>query len=327
MLYFSDKICYYNLLSRMERNMNWTEICIKVKNEHKEQAEAIANMAVPYGIYVEDYSDIIEQSWEIAHVDLIEQELLDRDRSSVIIHLYISEEDNATERAEYIKELLTASKIPFEMVSDSVNDSTWADGWKKFFKCTEIGNKLVIRPSWEEYDNSDGRKVLSIDPGAAFGTGTHATTSLCLQILEEHINEDSTVLDIGCGSGILAIAGVLLGAESAVGVDIDAQSVKVAKDNAGINDVVSKTEFLVGNLADKITDKYSVVCANIVADVILMLLENVEDFMTEDGILITSGIINIRKDDIINGFKKFGFEILEEHNKDNWYAFVCRKGK
>lgn len=307
--------------------MNWTEICIKVKNEHKEQAEAIANMAVPYGIYVEDYSDIIEQSWEIAHVDLIEQELLDRDRSSVIIHLYISEEDNATERAEYIKELLTASKIPFEMVSDTVNDSTWADGWKKFFKCTEIGNKLVIRPSWEEYDNSDGRKVLSIDPGAAFGTGTHATTSLCLQILEEHINEDSTVLDIGCGSGILAIAGVLLGAESAVGVDIDAQSVKVAKDNAGINGVVSKTEFLVGNLADKITDKYSVVCANIVADVILMLLENVEDFMTEDGILITSGIINIRKDDIINGFKKFGFEILEEHNKDNWYAFVCRKGK
>ena len=307
--------------------MNWTEICIKVIIDYKEQAEAIANMAVPYGIYVEDYSDIIEQSWEIAHVDLIEQELLDRDRSSVVIHLYISEEDNATERAEYIKELLTASKIPFEMVSDTVNDSTWADGWKKFFKCTEIGNKLVIRPSWEEYDNVDGRKVLSIDPGAAFGTGTHATTSLCLQILEEHIKEDSTVLDIGCGSGILAIAGVLLGAKSAVGVDIDAQSVKVAKDNAGINDVASKTEFLVGNLADKITDKYSVVCANIVADVILMLLENVEDFMCEDGILITSGIINIRKDDIIDGFNKFGFEILEEHNKDNWYAFVCRKGK
>lgn len=307
--------------------MNWTEICIKVKNEYKEQAEAIANMAVPYGIYVEDYSDIIEQSWEIAHVDLIEQELLERDRSSVVIHLYISEEDNATERAEYIKELLTASKIPFEIVSDTVNDSAWADGWKKFFKCTEIGNKLVIRPSWEEYDNVDGRKVLSIDPGAAFGTGTHATTSLCLQVLEENISEDSTVLDIGCGSGILAIAGVLLGAKSAVGVDIDAQSVKVAKDNAKINNVASKTEFLVGNLADKITDKYSVVCANIVADVILMLLENVEDFMTEDGILITSGIINIRKDDITDGFKKFGFEILEEHNKNNWYAFVCRKGK
>lgn len=307
--------------------MNWTEICIKVKNEYKEQAEAIANMAVPYGIYVEDYSDLIEQSWEIAHVDLIEQELLDRDRSCVIIHLYISEEDNSTETAEYIKELLTASQVPFEMISDTVNDSTWADGWKKFFKCTEIGEKLVIRPSWEEYDNVENRKVLSIDPGAAFGTGTHATTSLCLQILEKHIKEDSTVLDIGCGSGILAIAGVLLGAQSAVGVDIDAQSVKVARDNAEINNVTKKIDFLVGNLADKISDKYTVVCANIVADVILKLLENVEDFMTEDGILITSGIINIRKDDILSGFEQFGFEVLEEHNKDNWYAFVCRKGK
>lgn len=307
--------------------MNWTEICIKVKNEYKEQAEAIANMAVPYGIYVEDYSDLIEQSWEIAHVDLIEQELLDRDRSCVIIHLYISEEDNSTETAEYIKELLTASQVPFEMISDTVNDSTWADGWKKFFKCTEIGEKLVIRPSWEEYDNVENRKVLSIDPGAAFGTGTHATTSLCLQILEKHIKEDSTVLDIGCGSGILAIAGVLLGAQSAVGVDIDAQSVRVARDNAEINNVTKKIDFLVGNLADKISDKYTVVCANIVADVILKLLENVEDYMTEDGILITSGIINIRKDDILSGFKQFGFEVLEEHNKDNWYAFVCRKGK
>ncbi len=307
--------------------MNWTEICVKVKNEYTEQAEAIANMAVPYGIYVEDYSDLIEQSWEIAHVDLIEQELLDRDRSSVVIHLYISEEDNSTETAEYIKELLTASQVPFEMVSDTVNDSTWADGWKKYFKCTEIGSKLVIRPSWEEYENIDGRKVLSIDPGAAFGTGTHATTSLCLQILENCIKEDSTVLDIGCGSGILAIAGVLLGAQSAVGVDIDAQSVKVAKENAEINNATDRIDFLVGNLADKISDRYTVVCANIVADVILKLLENVEEFMTEDGILITSGIINVRKNDILEGFKKFGFEILEEHNKDNWYAFVCRKGK
>lgn len=307
--------------------MNWTEICVKVKNEYKQQAEAIANMAVPYGIYVEDYSDLIEQSWEIAHVDLIEEELLERDRSSVIIHLYISEEDNSVETAEYIKELLTASKIPFDMVSDTVSDSSWADGWKKFFKCTEIGEKLVIRPSWEDYENTDNRKVLSIDPGAAFGTGTHATTSLCLEILEKHIDEDSTVLDIGCGSGILAIAGVLLGAQSAVGVDIDAQSVKVAKENAQINNVTEKIEFLVGNLADKISDKYTVVCANIVADVILKLLENVDEFMSEDGILITSGIINIRKDDILEGFSRFGFEVLEEHNKDNWYAFVCRKGK
>lgn len=307
--------------------MNWTEICIKVENKYTEQAEAIANMAVPYGLYIEDYSDLIEQSWEIAHVDLIEQELLEKDRSFSIIHLYISEEDNATERIEYLKELYTASKIPFELVSENVNDSQWADGWKKFFKCTEIGEKLVIRPSWEEYENHDNRKVLSIDPGAAFGTGTHATTSLCLQILEDKIDNNSTVLDIGCGSGILAIAGVLLGAKSAVGVDIDAQSVKVAKENAAINNVSGNIDFIVGDLADKITDKYSVVCANIVADVILKLLENVADYMQENAILITSGIIDIRKEDVVAGFNKFGFKIIEEHNKDNWYAFVCKKGE
>lgn len=307
--------------------MNWTEICIKVGSEHTEQASAIANMSVPYGIYIEDYSDLIEQSWEIAHVDLIEQELLEKDRNYSVIHIYISEEDNAVEATEYIKELLSASNIPFELVSEEVSDSTWADGWKKFFKCTEIGEKLVIRPSWEDYENKGDRKVLSIDPGAAFGTGTHATTSLCLEILEKHISEKSTVLDIGCGSGILSIAALLLGAGSAVGVDIDAQSVKVAKENAQINDVAEKAEYFVGDLADKVTGKYSVVCANIVADVIIKLLENVAEFMDDSALLITSGIIDVRKDDVLEGFKRFGFEIVEEHTRDNWYAFVCRKGE
>ncbi|MEE0928964.1 MAG: 50S ribosomal protein L11 methyltransferase [Acutalibacteraceae bacterium] len=307
--------------------MNWTEICIKVKSDDVDRVSAIANMSVPYGIYIEDYSDLIEQSWEIAHVDLIEQELLEKDRNYAIIHIYISEEDNATEAAEYIKELLSASSISFELVSSIVNDSTWADGWKKYFKCTEIGEKLVIRPSWEEYDNKSGRKVLSIDPGAAFGTGTHATTSLCLEILEKHINNESSVLDIGCGSGILAIAGVLLGAKSAVGVDIDAQSVKVARENAEINAVTDKTQFLIGDLAEEVSGKYSVVCANIVADVIIKLLRDVADYMDDSAILVTSGIINIRRDDVVEGFKKYGFTIVEEHNKDNWYAFVCKKGE
>ena len=306
--------------------MNWTEVCIKVSSEDIEKASGIANMSVPYGIYIEDYSDLIEQSWEIAHVDLIEQELLERDRSYAVIHVYISEEDNATERVEYLKELLSASAISFEIVCEEVNDSSWADGWKKYFKCTEIGNKLVIRPSWEDYDNKENRKVLSIDPGAAFGTGTHATTSLCLEILDRVISENDTVLDIGCGSGILAIAAALLGAKSAVGVDIDAQSVKVAKENAQRNDIEDKVDFIVGDLAEKVSGKYTVVCANIVADIIIKLLENVADYMEKDAILITSGIIDIRKDDVVKGFEKFGFEIIEERNKDNWYAFVCKKG-
>jgi ribosomal protein L11 methyltransferase len=306
--------------------MNWTEVCIKISCEDTEKASAIANMSVPYGIYIEDYSDLIEQSWEIAHVDLIEQELLERDRSFSVIHVYISEEDNATERVEYLKELLAASAIAFEIVCEEVNDSSWADGWKKYFKCTEIGEKLVIRPSWEEYDNKSNRKVLSIDPGAAFGTGTHATTSLCLQVLENYVTDKSRVLDIGCGSGILSIAAVLLGAESAVGVDIDAQSVKVAKENAEINNVTDKIEYIVGDLADKVSGKYDVVCANIVADVIIKLLENVADFMEDDAVLLTSGIIDLREQDVVSAFARFGFTVVERHTKDNWCAFVVKKG-
>ncbi len=305
--------------------MDWCEITIKVASKDIDEVTAIANVAVPYGIYIEDYSDLIEQSWEIAHVDLIEQELLDKDRDKAIVHIYISKEDNALEAIEYLTERLNSNGIGFELVKNNVDDADWLDGWKKFFKCTEIGEKLVIRPSWEDYENTSNRKVLSIDPGAAFGTGTHATTSLCLTILEKYVNENSTVLDIGCGSGILGIASVLLGAKFSDGVDIDEQSVRVAKENAKINSVSDKTNYIVGNLVDKIKGKYSIVCANIVADVIIELLENVSNYMTDDGLLVTSGIIDMRENEVILAFEKFGFRIVEALKQDNWCAFVCRK--
>lgn len=305
--------------------MDWTEITIEVASKDIDEVTAIANLAVPYGIYIEDYSDLIEQSWEIAHVDLIEQELLEKDRSKALVHIYISKEDNALEAVEYLTERLNANGIDFSLIKNNVDDSNWLNGWKKFFKCTEIGEKLVVRPSWENYDNKSNRKVLSIDPGAAFGTGTHATTSLCLAILERYVNENSTVLDIGCGSGILSIASVLLGAKYSDGVDIDEQSVKVAKENAELNGVSDKTNYIVGNLAEKIDGKYSIVCANIVADIIIELLENVSNYMTEDGIIVTSGIIDMRETDVLSAFDKYGFKIVEELKRDNWCAFVCRK--
>ena len=305
--------------------MDWTEIKIKVRTEDIDRASAIANMAVPYGIYVEDYSDLEEQAWEIAHIDLIEQELRDRDKSFGIIHIYISEEDNAAEAAGYLCELLSADKIYYEIEKFDVNDSDWADGWKKFFKCTEVGEKILIRPSWEDYDKNTDRIVLSIDPGAAFGTGTHATTSLCLELLEGYVTDKSRVLDIGSGSGILSIGAILLGAEHADGVDIDAAAVKVALENAEINGVSDKTNYIVGDLAEKISGKYDIVCANIVADVIIRLLENVDNYMEKDAVLITSGIIDSREKDVTTAFQKFGFSIEKRLTRDNWCAFVCKK--
>ena len=305
--------------------MNWTEITVSVPLEYTDVASAIANMTVPYGIYIEDYSDLEQNAWDIAHIDLIDEELIAKDRTSSIIHIYISECDNAAEALSFLKERLTAEGIPYEVGSIGVNDNDWNENWKKYFHTIEIGDRLAVVPSWEDYENKDGRTVLSIDPGAAFGTGTHATTSLCLNILDQCVADGMEVLDIGCGSGILAIASVLLGAEKALGVDIDAQSVKTAKENAEINNITHKTEFIVGDLADKVTGKYNIVCANIVADIIIKLLPDVGQFMTEDGILIVSGIIDIRKDDVLAAVENNGFSVAAEAYKDNWCAFVLKQ--
>ena len=305
--------------------MNWTEITITVPQKDTDEAAAIANMTVPYGIYIEDYSDLEEKAEEIAHINLIDEELIAKDRTTSLIHIYISECDNAMEAVEFLKERFRAANIDFTVNAIGVNDADWNENWKKYFHVSEIGEKLVIVPSWEEYENKNNRTVLNIDPGAAFGTGTHATTSLCLTLLEKHINNGVKMLDIGTGSGILAIASTLLGAESAIGVDIDAQSVKTAKENAEINNVQDKCEFIVGDLADKISGKFKVICANIVADVIIKLFDNVADFMEDDAVLIISGIIDLRKDDVLTSAAAHGFKIVEENYKDNWCAFTLTK--
>lgn len=307
--------------------MNWTEISIKIPTTYTEQAEAIANMTVPYGIYIEDYSDLEQKAWEIAHIDLIDEQLLKSDRENSIIHIYISECDNAAEALEFLKERLAAEKIPFSLGSEGVEDTDWNENWKKYFHPIEIGKKLAVVPSWEKYENKENRTILSIDPGAAFGTGTHATTSLCLEMLQDKITPDTKMLDIGTGSGILALSAVLLGAENAVGVDIDAQSVKTAKENAEINGISDKTEFIVGDLADKISGQYDVICANIVADVIIRLLPDAKAFMKDNTSLIISGIIDIRKDDVMSAVAENGFTVTEENYRDNWCAFTLIKGE
>lgn len=302
--------------------MNWTEITVSVPQEYTDSASAIANMTVPYGIYIEDYSDLETSAWEIAHIDLIDEDLLGKDRANSVIHIYISECDNAAEALEFLKERLNAEKIPFQVGDTQVEDTDWNENWKKYFHPIEIGEKLAVVPSWEKYENKDNRTILSIDPGAAFGTGTHATTSLCLQLLQKFVDNSTDMLDIGCGSGILALSSVLLGGKTAYGVDIDAQSVKTAKENAEINGIADKVNFAVGDLTEVVNGKYQVICANIVADVIIRLLPNVSEFMTEGGVLIVSGIIDIRKDDVLKAVYENGFKIADEKYKDNWCAFV-----
>lgn len=305
--------------------MDWTEITATVPTEKTDEAAAIANMTVPYGIYIEDYSELEADAWEIAHIDLIDDELVEKDRTKSIIHMYIAESDNAVEAISYLKERFSAAGIEHQIGSLTVDDSDWNENWKKYFKAFEIGESLAVCPSWESYENADNRTVVSLDPGAAFGTGSHATTSLCLEVLERYVTNEKAVLDIGTGSGILSIAACLLGAKSAIGVDIDAQSVKVARENSERNGVAEKTEFLVGDLADKINGKYDIVCANIVADVVIRLFENVAEFMKDDAILIVSGIIDMRASEVESAAVSHGFKIAESHTREEWHAYVLTK--
>lgn len=303
--------------------MVWTEIKLKIPTARAEEAAGIANMVVPYGLYLEDYSDLEQQAVEIAHIDLIDEELLQKNRDEAIIHLYLPSNENARESLSFLKERFEAVHIPFQADTDTVDPKDFENNWKKYFKSTEIGRRLCICPSWEQYNNKENRKVLKIDPGAAFGTGTHATTAMCLALLDQFITPNQTVLDIGCGSGILSIAAVLLGAERATGIDIDPVAVKVARENAALNGLSEKTEFLVGNLNEKITSRYSVVCANIVADVIMALAPDVPGLLAPGGRFLCSGIIDSRAEKVRAALLRAGLQITNTVTESNWVAFAA----
>lgn len=303
--------------------MVWTEIKLKIPTARAEEAAGIANMVVPYGLYLEDYSDLEQQAVEIAHIDLIDEELLQKNRDEAIIHLYLPSNENARESLSFLKERFEAVHIPFQADTDTVDPKNFENSWKKYFKSTEIGRRLCICPSWEQYNNKENRKVLKIDPGAAFGTGTHATTAMCLALLDQFITPNQTVLDIGCGSGILSIAAVLLGAERATGIDIDPVAVKVARENAALNGLSEKTEFLVGNLNEKITSRYSVVCANIVADVIMALAPDVPGLLAPGGRFLCSGIIDSRAEEVRAALLRAGLQITNTVTESNWVAFAA----
>ena len=303
--------------------MVWTEIKLKIPTARAEEAAGIANMVVPYGLYLEDYSDLEQQAVEIAHIDLIDEELLQKNRDEAIIHLYLPSNENARESLSFLKERFEAVHIPFQADTDTVDPKDFENNWKKYFKSTEIGRRLCICPSWEQYNNKENRKVLKIDPGAAFGTGTHATTAMCLALLDQFITPNQTVLDIGCGSGILSLAAVLLGAERATGIDIDPVAVKVARENAALNGLSEKTEFLVGNLNEKITSRYSVVCANIVADVIMALAPDVPGLLAPGGRFLCSGIMDSRAEEVRAALLRAGLQITNTVTESNWVAFAA----
>lgn len=303
--------------------MSWTEIIVTVPCKEVDKAGDIAQMTVPYGIYIEDYSNLEEEVQEIAKIDLIDEELLAMDRTKGKVHIYISPEENPYEAVSFLKERYSSENISFEIECQGCNPDEWLENWKKYFKPLKVGEKLLIRPVWENNFDAEGRIVLNLEPGLAFGTGTHETTRLCLEALEKYIKPEMTVLDVGCGSGILSVAGILFGAKSAVGVDIDEMAVKASIENAQRNNVEDKYTAINGNLTDKVQGVFDIVTANIVADAIIALSDSISEFMNKDTVYIMSGIIDTRLGDVLNAINS-KFNLIGQWEEKGWICLAAK---
>lgn len=304
--------------------MSWTEVIAEVPASDIETAGNIAQMTVPYGIYIEDYSNLEQEVLEIANIDLIDEELLKMDRTKGRIHIYISPEDNPAEAISFLKERFESEKIEYKIYSGDCDVESCLENWKKYFNPVNVGKKLLIRPIWRDDYEAGDRTVLNLEPGLAFGTGTHETTRLCLEALEKHIFDGATILDVGCGSGILSVAGLLLGAKSATGIDIDEMAVKASIENARLNNVQDRYTAIKGNLADEVEGTFDIITANIVADAIIMLSDDIEKHINEKTVYIMSGIIDSRLDDVITALPK-SLDIIGQYEEKGWICLAAMK--
>ncbi len=242
-------------------------------------------------------------------------------------HVLLESAKQAVERLRSIQFDFDLGSLAYHI--ETIDEEDWSNNWKKYYKPIEIGDRLLVLPAWEDTPDTD-RRILKLNPGMAFGTGSHQTTRMCLEFLEQTVSEGDTMLDLGCGSGILSIASILLGAKKAIAVDIDPIAEKIALDNAEMNSIGKESfQILIGNLLSdnsvrtSIMGKYPVVAENIVADVIIALAPLSRQLTAPDGKLIVSGIIDERADEVADCLISCGFHLIEKKSSGGWNAFLC----
>ena len=304
---------------------SWVQIKVTADRKYLDSITAIMSM-VENSLLTEDYSDV-EQELDGVYGDLIDEELLSRDRTVCSVSAFIPGQKSPGESVGFIKERLGTLDIPAEVELHGVNEQDWADSWKKYYKPIKTGRKIVIVPKWEKYEPAEREICVLMDPGMAFGTGTHETTRLCASLLEDFVNPGAKVLDVGCGSGILAICAAKLGAENCFACDIDENAVRIAGENAILNstpNVKTAVSDLLRHVPE-IDGGYDVCCANIVADVIIRMAPDVGRFVSDSGVLIVSGIIVERADETLRALKAAGWKLVDERRENGWFAGALKK--
>lgn len=303
----------------------WHQIRATVKLPQLDMLTAIMSM-LSNNLMIEDYSDI---DLKTCYGDLIDESILNADKTVASVSVFLPCEKNYNEAVDFIRARCAEEGIAAEIEVVGVNEEDWANSWKEYYKPLHIGEKIVIVPAWERYDKKEGEVIVTMDPGMAFGTGTHETTRLVIGLLEKYTKKDCSVLDVGTGSGILAICASKLGAGQCYAYDIDPVAVRVAKDNIESNacdNIVCEQSDLLKSV-EKIEGGYDLVTANIVADIILRMIPDVGQYMHENTILLASGIIAERADDVVSGFEKNGFQIVERVLDNGWCALAVKKAK
>lgn len=301
---------------------NWTKLTATGKTSSLDDIVAVMSM-LDNGLMIEDYSDF---SFSGMYGELVDESILNADKDTVKVSLFVPEEKNLSEYTSFLKERFLALGISAEITADGMNEEDWAESWKQYYKPIPLG-KVTIVPAWEKYDAKPGEIIIKMDPGMAFGTGTHETTRLVMRIMQDEIVGGERALDVGTGSGILAICASKLGAKSVNAYDIDPVAVKVARENALLdgctNITVGVSDLLRG--VDLSLGKYDFCVANIVADIIIRMMPDVSSYLKDGAPLILSGIIAPRADEVRACVKENGFSIIREEQENDWVAMLVKK--
>ena len=309
---------------------NWIEITIHTTNEASEIVESILLDYGSTGVAIEDPTTL-EENLHDDFGTIVELSPTDFPDVGVIVKGYINElnfDDETFTRfkgeLEQLGQNINIGEF-FKIETTTIKDSDWENSWKDYFDILNIGEKFVIVPTWREYENEENKYVINIDPGMAFGTGGHETTSLCIKNLEKYVKPHDNIIDVGCGSGILSIAASYLTDGEIKAVDLDKLAVDVSRENFTLNNLENRITVEEASLLTKETKKYNVIVANILAHIIELMLDDAYKLLEDGGYYITSGIIKDKKDELLEKMLERGFKLVEETSDNEWYSFVATK--
>ena len=309
---------------------NWIEITIHTTNEASEIVESILLDYGSTGVAIEDPTTL-EENLHDDFGTIVELSPTDFPDVGVIVKGYINElnfDDETFTRfkgeLEQLGQNINIGEF-FKIETTTIKDSDWESSWKDYFDILNIGEKFVIVPTWREYENEENKYVINIDPGMAFGTGGHETTSLCIKNLEKYVKPHDNIIDVGCGSGILSIAASYLTDGEIKAVDLDKLAVDVSRENFALNNLENRIAVEEASLLTKETKKYNIIVANILAHIIELMLDDAYNLLEDGGYYITSGIIKDKKDELLEKMLERGFKLVEETSDNEWYSFVVTK--